>query len=116
MEENLAYNLDLEFGDKINIVSSSFTDTPFGSIPKQDSFVIAGFFNSGFYEFDQNLIYIELNDSRSIFDKEKDIVDLELFLNDPFLAEKYKKEIENLNPNIFVTTWSDTNKSFFNAL
>ena len=50
----LAYNLDLELGDKINILSSSFTDTPFGSIPKQDSFVIAGFFNSGFYEFVQN--------------------------------------------------------------
>ena len=62
----LAFNLNLELGDKINIVSSSFIDTPFGSIPKQDSFRIAGFFNSGFYEFDQNLIYLELNDSRSI--------------------------------------------------
>ena len=39
----LAYNLNLEIGDKINIVSSSFIDTPFGSIPKQDSFRIAGF-------------------------------------------------------------------------
>ena len=112
----LAYNLNLEIGNKINIISSSFVDTPFGSIPKQDSFIIAGFFNSGFYEFDQNLIYLELNDSRSIFDKEVGNVDLELFLKDPFLAEKYKKEIQKLNKNIFVTTWSDTNKSFFNAL
>ncbi len=112
----LAYNLNLEIGKKINIISSSFVDTPFGSIPKQDSFIIAGFFNSGFYEFDQNLIYLELNDSRSIFDKEVGNVDLELFLKDPFLAEKYKKEIQKLNKNIFVTTWSDTNKSFFNAL
>ena len=63
----LAYNLNLEIGDKINIISSSFIDTPFGSIPRQDSFIIAGLFNSGFYEFDQNLIYIEINDSRSIF-------------------------------------------------
>ena len=37
-------------------------------------------------------------------------------MNDPFLAERYKKEIINLNQNIFVSTWSDTNKSFFNAL
>ena len=65
----LAYNLNLKIGDKINIVSSSFIETPFGSIPKQDNFLIAGIFNSGFYEFDQNLIYIELNDSKSIFDK-----------------------------------------------
>ena len=112
----LAYNLNLEIGDKINIVSSSFIDTPFGSIPKQDSFRIAGFFNSGFYEFDQNLIYLELNDSRSIFDKQDSSVDLEVFLKNPFLAEKYKKDIENINQNIFVSTWSDTNKSFFNAL
>ncbi len=112
----LAYNLNLKVGDKINIVSSSFVDTPFGSVPKQDDYKIAGFFNSGFYEFDQNLIYLELDDSRSILNVEKDNVDLELFLPDPFLAEKYKKEIENLSKNIFVSTWSDTNKSFFNAL
>ncbi len=112
----LAYNLNLEIGDKINIVSSSFIDTPFGSIPKQDSFIIAGFFNSGFYEFDQNLIYIELNDSKTIFDRKEGSVDLELFLEDPFLAERYKNEIENLNQNIFVSTWSETNRSFFNAL
>ena len=43
-------------------------------------------------------------------------VDLEIFLKDPFLAEKYKIDIENLNENIFISTWSDTNKSFFNAL
>ena len=112
----LAYNLNLEIGDKINIVSSSFIDTPFGSIPMQDNFRIAGLFNSGFYEFDQNLIYLELNDSRSIFDKQDSGVDLEVFLKNPFLAEKFKKDIENINQTIFVSTWSDTNKSFFNAL
>ena len=39
-----------------------------------------------------------------------------MFLKNPFLAEKYKKDIKNINQNIFVSTWSDTNKSFFNAL
>ncbi len=112
----LAYNLNLQIGDKINIVSSSFIDTPFGSIPMQDNFKIAGLFNSGFYEFDQNLIYLELNDSRSIFGKQDSSVDLEVFLKNPFLAEKYKEDIQNINQNIFISTWSDTNKSFFNAL
>ena len=79
----LAYNLNLKIGDKINIVSSSFVDTPFGSVPKQENFLIAGIFNSGFYEFDQNLIYIELNDSKSIFERDEGSVDLELFLKDP---------------------------------
>ena len=56
------------------------------------------------------------SDSKSIFNREDDNVDLEVFLEDPFLAEKYKTEIENFNQNIFISTWSDTNKSFFNAL
>ncbi len=112
----LAYNLNLKIGDKINIVSSSFISTPLGNIPKQESFFVSGIFNSGFYEFDQNLIYLEINDAKSIFNKEEKDINLEIYLKKPFLAERYKKEIINLNQNIFVSTWSDTNKSFFNAL
>ena len=112
----LAFSLGLTIGDKINIVSSSFVDTPFGSIPKQENYIIGGVFNSGFYEFDQNLIYLELSDAQSIFDKKKNEVDLEIILKDPFSAAKYKREIEKLNTDIYITTWSDTNKSFFDAL
>ena len=112
----LAFSLGLTIGDKINIVSSSFVDTPFGSIPKQENYIIGGVFNSGFYEFDQNLIYLELSDAQSIFDKKKNEIDLEIILNDPFSAAKYKREIEKLNTDIYITTWSDTNKSFFDAL
>ena len=35
----LAFNLNLKIGDKINIVSSSFVSTPLGNIPKQESFL-----------------------------------------------------------------------------
>ena len=112
----LAFSLGLTIGDKINIVSSSFVDTPFGSIPKQENYIIGGVFNSGFYEFDQNLIYLELSDAQSIFDKKKNEIDLEIILKDPFSAAKYKREIEKLNTDIYITTWSDTNKSFFDAL
>ncbi len=111
----LAYNLNLNIGDKINLVSSSFVTTPFGSIPKQENFFIAGIFDSGFYEFDQNLIYLQIDDARSIFDFDNNI-DLEIFLDDPFNAEKYKKKIEKINGEISIFTWSDTNKTFFNAL
>ena len=112
----LAFSLELTIGDKINIVSSSFVDTPFGSIPKQENYIIGGVFDSGFYEFDQNLIYLELSDAQSIFDKKKNEIDLEIILKDPFSAAKYKREIEKLNTDIYITTWSDTNKSFFDAL
>ena len=69
----LAFNLNLDIGDKINLMSSFFVSTPIGGVPKQESFEIVGIFNSGFYEFDQSLIYINLDDSLSLFEKQKKI-------------------------------------------
>ena len=112
----LAYNLNLNVGDKINLVSSSFISTPFGSIPKQENFNIAGIFDSGFYEFDQNLIYILISDAKSILNSSDDEIDLEIFLEDPFNAERYKKQIQKKDNEIAIFTWSDANKTFFNAL
>ena len=112
----LAYNLNLNVGDKINLVSSSFISTPFGSIPKQENFNIAGIFDSGFYEFDQNLIYILISDAKSILNSSDDEIDLEIFLEDPFNAERYKKQIQKKDNKIAIFTWSDANKTFFNAL
>ena len=112
----LAFNLNLNIGDKINLMSSAFVSTPLGSLPKQDNFNVAGIFNTGFIEFDQNIIFLTTEDALSIFDKEFEDQNLEIFLNDPLNANKYKKEIEKLNQNYFIYTWSDVNKSFFSAL
>ena len=112
----LAFNLDLKLGDRINIMSSAFITTPAGSLPKQESFKIQGIFNSGFFEFDQNLIFILLDDSISLFEKTINDIDLEIFLPDPIKAERLKLEVQNLNKNYFVYSWNDVNKSFFSAL
>ena len=61
-------------GDKINLLSSAFITTPLGGIPKQESYVIKSIFNSGFYEFDQSVVFIGLEDSLSFFDKDKNEV------------------------------------------
>ena len=66
----LAFNLDLNEGDKINLMSSAFVATPLGSLPKQENFNIAGIFNTGFVEFDQNIIFLNIEDALSIFDKD----------------------------------------------
>ena len=112
----LAFNLNLNIGDKINLMSSAFISTPLGSLPKQDNFNVAGIFSTGFIEFDQNIIFLTTEDALSIFDKEFKDQNLEIFVKDPLNANKYKKEIEKLNQNYFIYTWSDLNKSFFSAL
>ena len=67
----LAYNLNLNKGDKISLMSSAFVATPLGSLPKQETFNVAGIFNTGFVEFDQNIIFLTTEDALSIFDKDE---------------------------------------------
>ena len=98
----LAFNLDLTVGDKINLMSSAFVATPLGSLPKQENFIVAGIFNTGFVEFDQNIIFLTIEDALSIFDKETKDQDLEIYLKDPLEANLYKKKIEKLNQNYFI--------------
>jgi len=112
----LAYNLNLKKDDKISLMSSAFVATPLGSLPKQESFNIAGTFNTGFLEFDQNIILLEMEDALSIFDKEEKDQNIEIYLKDPLKANLLKSKIEKFNPNYFIYTWSDLNKSFFSAL
>jgi len=112
----LAFNLDLNEGDRINLMSSAFVATPLGSLPKQETFNIAGIFNTGFVEFDQNIIFLTTEDALSIFDKDTKDQNLEIYLKDPLQANVYKKQIQKFNQNYFIYTWSDLNKSFFSAL
>ncbi len=112
----LAFNLNLKEGDTLNLMSSSFISTPLGSVPLQEKFKIAGVFSTGFLEFDQNIVYLNIEDALSIFDKERKDLNIEIYLDNPLEANSYKKEIQKINPNYFIYTWSDLNKSLFSAL
>jgi len=114
--KQLAIELDVVVGDKINIMSSSLLSTPFGTMPKQSSYTVGAIFSSGLYEFDKNVAFFNLNDSLPFFEKTIDEVNLEIFLDNPLSADLYKREIENMNANFYVYSWSDLNKSFFSAL
>ena len=112
----LAFNLNIKVGDKINLMSSAFVATPFGGLPKQETLTVTGVFNTGFYEFDQNFVFLNLSDALSIFDKEEYDQNLEIYLTNPMKADLFKNQIQKLDQNYFVYSWSDLNKSFFSAL
>ena len=97
-------------------MSSAFISTPLGDLPKQESFEVAGVFNTGFLEFDQNIIFLVIEDALSIFNKEKKDANIEIFLDNPLKANSYKNKIQKMNENYFIYTWSDLNKSLFSAL
>ena len=97
-------------------MSSTFIETPLGNIPKQEIYEIEGIFNTGFYEFDANVVFLDLKNSLSLFDKSEKDLDLEIFIRNPIKADFYKKKIQKLNNNYYIYSWTDLNKSFFSAL
>ena len=112
----LAIELGVVVGDKINIMSSNSISTPLGNIPKQSSFQVAAVFSSGLYEFDRSVSFFNLRDSLSFFGKNLEDFYIEIFLQDPINASKYKNEIQNIDSSFYVISWADQNKSFFSAL
>ena len=112
----LAMELNLAVDDNISLLSSAYISTPFGGLPKQETYTIVGIFSSGFYEFDKNVIFLNLDETLYFFDKTKRDINLELYLPDPLKADYIKDKIGIINNNFYVYSWIDINKSFFSAL
>jgi lipoprotein-releasing system permease protein len=112
----LAMELNLAIGDKINLLSSVYISTPFGGLPKQETYTIEGIFSSGFYEFDKNVVFLNLDEALNFFDKTKSDINLEIYLLNPLKANDIKDKIGIINSNFYVYSWIDLNKSFFSAL
>ena len=114
--KQLAIDLNLQPGDKINLLSSALISTPFGGLPKQETYVVKGIFSSGFYEFDKNVIFLNLNQTLNFFNKTEKDINLEIYLQNPLDADKIKNQIQEFESNLFIYSWIDLNKSFFGAL
>jgi len=114
--KELAMELNLAVGDKINLLSSVYISTPFGGVPKQETYSVGGIFSSGFYEFDKNVIFLNLIETLYFFEKTKSDINLEVYLLDPLKANEIKDKIGIMNNNFYVYSWIDLNKSFFSAL
>ena len=112
----LAMELNLAVGDKINLLSSVYIKTPFGGLPKQETYSVEGIFSSGFYEFDKNVVFLNLDETLHFFEKTKSDINLEVYLQNPMDANDIKDKIGLMNNNFYIYSWIDLNKSFFSAL
>ena len=114
--KELSFDLNLEVGDKISIMSSAGIQTIIGNLPKQETFTINSIFDSGLTDFDKNIAFINLNTLESFFNFEKKDRNLEIYLKNPSNIETIKPKVQEIFNNEFVYTWSDMNSSLFSAL
>ena len=114
--KDLAISLDLVAGEEITLLSTASIQTIFGSLPTQQSFIVSSIFSSGLAEFDQNIIFMPIEDSIPFFGAVEDDIFLEIFLKKPEKVLEAKLKVQNLFSDYYVYSWADLNKSFFGAL
>ena len=114
--KDLSFNLNLDVGNNITIMSPSGVQTIVGSLPKQKTFKIISIFDSGLSDFNENVAYVNLETLESFFDKERDERFLEYYFKNPQKINHHKLKLMKLYPEELVYTWADMNKSLFSAL
>ena len=114
--KELSFNLGLNLGDKVTIMSPAGIETIIGSLPKQETFIINSIFDSGLADFDANIAFINLDTLENFFDFDSKDRNLEIYLNNPSNINQIKILIQEIFNNEFVYTWADMNSSLFSAL
>ena len=114
--KELSFNLGLNIGDSMSIMSPVGIETIIGSLPKLETFTISSIFDSGLADFDANIAFINLDTLESFFALDKGKRNLEIYLNNPSNINEIKNQIQKIFDNEFVYTWADMNSSLFSAL
>ena len=114
--KELSFDLNLDIGDTILLMSPTGEDTIIGNLPKQENYKITSIFDSGLIEFDQNVAFINIENLEGFLNLDNSKRNIEIYLNDPLAIEEAKKQFQNVFKNNFVYTWADLNKSLFSAL
>ena len=112
----LSFDLDLNIGDKISIMSSSGIETIIGNLPKQEVFIVSSIFESGLADFDSNIAFVNLDKLDNFFDYKKEDRKLEIYLKNPSNITEVKILVQKIFNDEFVYTWADMNSSLFSAL
>ncbi len=106
--KELALYQGVDVGDRLQVFS------PLG---KSYTLEVTGIFHSGMYEYDANLIFVPLNIAQGMFGLGGAVSEISIKLDNLYLADKVKKDIQNLlGYDYRVKTWVEKNPNFFAAL
>jgi len=114
--KELSFDLEVNIGDKISIMSPVGIQTIIGSLPKQEIFIVSSIFDSGLSDFDRNIAFIDLKNLENFFDYSDEDRYLEIYLKDPANISVLKNKVQKIFLNDYVYSWSDMNRSLFSAL
>src|SRR3981189_685896 len=104
-------------GDYVTLTSPQGRLTPFGLMPRTRRFRVAGVFESGFYDYDENWCFVSLQAAQSLAGAGDIVNVLEFRLARPELAAQIAPLVEQAAGQGFsAVTWMEENKALFRAL
>ncbi len=113
----LARKLGVFEGDEITITTAKGNITAFGTVPRIQSYVVGGMFNTGMSTYDSNFVYMPLDYAQTFLDMEGVVNYIEIFIKNPDDAEKIGNAITKMiSPMNRTISWQKQNSSFVSAL
>ena len=115
--KQLSDEWQLRPGDYVTLTSPQGRLTPFGLLPRTRRFRVAGVFESGFYDYDENWCFVSLQAAQSLAGAGDIVNVLEFRLARPELAPQIAPEVEHAaGQGYSAATWMEENKALFRAL
>ncbi len=113
----LASNLGISTGSIINVISPTGRLTPLGQAPRSEKFIVVGLFESGLYNYDNSLAFINLRSAQKFLGLPNVCNGIEVRVRDVYRASEIAKNIHlELGNEYFCRDWTQMNKNFFAAL
>jgi len=115
--KQLAEEWKLGPGDYVTLTSPQGPLTPFGLMPRTRRFRVAGVFDSGFYDYDENWCFMTLAAAQGLSGAGDVVNALEFRLNQPERASEIAEQVwQTVGPGFSVSTWMEENRALFRAL
>lgn len=112
----LARYLNLNIGDKVNVLLPRVSVTPAGVFPRSKRFTVVGVFEVG-AQLDQNLALVHLTDAQKLFRKGHRVDGIQLRFDDIYHAPKEMNIVkQSLGSEFSGKDWSQTQGSLFQAV
>ena len=113
----LARELDARVGDTVIVMAPEATATPDGLKPRMRRFTVAGFVESGMYEFDRGLALVHVADAARLYRFGDQVSGVRLELADPFDAPRLVRQLAlDLGGGFYVSDWTRNHANFFRSI
>jgi len=115
--KELAKNLKANKGDMVSLISSGGKTSRSGLNPVMKRFVVSDIFESGLYEYDKTLAYIELKDAQRILGGRDMVTGIEVRVTDIDRTDKITEQLNKKTGFAFwVRDWRKMNRNLFLSL